>query len=228
MQNMSWNRCPEEWTHLRTSLQNNNTSTLFFGRRWKKLGLGDIFKSIYTLGTSREDQITLHWNAKGRKWPGWAGPLPWPLRPYGLGQFPYSFSSYFPPSFLLCLSLPLRLCYSYVPLFFNHFIYSMLFHLSRTLFLTLQLLGQCHLPEKYSVCRQSTVDSSLATQYVLPPNSAISPPRINHSFHSYNDACLFISSHLHCKHRGSGQDEAHQIGQFYKNHQISHRGLFAI
>lgn len=83
--------------------------------------------------------------------------------------------------------------------FFNHFIYSMLFHLSGTLFLKLQLLDQCHLPEKYSVCSQSTVDSSLATQYVLPQNSAISPPSINHSFHSYIDICLFISCHLHCK-----------------------------
>lgn len=100
--------------------------------------------------------------------------------------------------------------------FFNHFIYSMLFHLSGTLFLILQLLDQCHLPEKYSVCSQSTVDSSLATQYVLPQNSAISPSNINHSFHSYIDTCLFISCHLHCKHQRTGQDEAHQIGQFCK------------
>lgn len=176
--------------HLRTSLLLQKTGTLDFGRRWRRVGLGGIFKSTCIPGTRWEAQRTLHRNAKSRTWPGRAG-LRIPVRPYGTGpilMFIFILFSIQLPLMSLSTSVTLlQLLYT----FLQSFLHSLLFHLPGTLFLTLPHLVQCHLPEKHSLFSHSTVVSSLATHCFLPHNSPMPLHGISHSFCSPPDACLF-------------------------------------
>lgn len=114
----------------------------------------------------------------------------------GLGRLPYSCSSHFQPSFILYLSPPLWLCYSHFILFYSYVLYSLLFHLPGTLFLTLQLLVETSSCKETPLSSPSTVDSSLISQYFLLQNSAISLHSIYQFLFTYW-YCLFTSYHFH-------------------------------
>lgn len=183
---------------LRTSLHGFKAFSLYLGRGWKSIGSTDTFESIYIQGIRREDQVTLHRNVKGKKWPGEAV-LKTAHRSQkvstGLGQFSYPFSSNFKPTSPYVFLL-LWLCYSHSFLLsvivFIH-CHSICPEFSSSYFNSVRVPSS----REYPLLSQAIGDSSLVSHNSPLRNSAISLHSLYHRFHSHIDRRLFTWRHRH-------------------------------